>query len=351
MTGADSPVIALSSTLAIPSMTSPSAGIGSPVSQTNWSPFWSSDAPTRVSVPFASNLRANVVVLARRSESACALPLPSATASAKFANRTVNHSQIASCATNPRSSSGEVMLIVVSIVFNVLGTDNAIYVRNIVFYLLMYYFYTKGYFSIDVNKDSVQFVEDLIYSLTHPKKFFESLGDYVWEWFDLTMSIDLFIGYWILLTCVFMIYDNFNLFDVFDEFIDGGAWYAQNGVFYGIMFVMYLNGFFSLTNSAKELYEFFSTLSWREIVNLSVTLFLWLFFIVVPFVYAVILSAIIVVFSLATDVFNIFGSDNAVITRNVFFYIALCVIYSFGLMTFKIPDGQDIWSVINFLLF
>ena len=240
---------------------------------------------------------------------------------------------------------------IVPIVFNVLGTDNAIYVRNIVFYLLMYYFYTKGYFSIDVNKDSIQFVEDLVYSLTHPKKFFESLGDYVWEWFDMTMSIDLFIGYWILLTCVFMIYDNLNLFDVFDEFGDGGAWFAQNGVFYGIMFLMYLSGFFNLTSSAKELYDFFSTLSWREISNLSVNFFLWLFFIVVSFVYAVILSAIIVVFSLATDVFNIFGSDNAVITRNVFFYLALCVIYSFGLMTFKIPDGQDIWSVINFLLF
>lgn len=44
ITGADSPVIADSSTLAIPSITSPSDGIMSPVSQTTMSPFLSSVA-------------------------------------------------------------------------------------------------------------------------------------------------------------------------------------------------------------------------------------------------------------------------------------------------------------------
>ena len=39
MTGADSPVMAASSTLAMPSMTSPSAGMTSPASQTTRSPF------------------------------------------------------------------------------------------------------------------------------------------------------------------------------------------------------------------------------------------------------------------------------------------------------------------------
>ena len=47
--------------------------------------------------------RAIVSLRALRRLSAWALPRPSATASAKLANRTVNQSQIASCATKPRS--------------------------------------------------------------------------------------------------------------------------------------------------------------------------------------------------------------------------------------------------------
>ncbi len=49
------------------------------------------------------NRRAMVSLRALRRLSACALPRPSATASAKLANSTVNQSQIASCAMNPRS--------------------------------------------------------------------------------------------------------------------------------------------------------------------------------------------------------------------------------------------------------
>ena len=94
MTGADSPVIALSSTEAAPSITSPSAGICSP-------------ALTRTSVPFlraADEImcpsvflsvegitQASTSRLEARRESACALPRPSAMASAKLANSTVNH--------------------------------------------------------------------------------------------------------------------------------------------------------------------------------------------------------------------------------------------------------------------
>jgi hypothetical protein len=52
MTGADSPVMAASSTLAMPSMTSPSAGITSPASQTTRSPFSRSAEPGRFLAPF-----------------------------------------------------------------------------------------------------------------------------------------------------------------------------------------------------------------------------------------------------------------------------------------------------------
>ena len=95
MTGADSPVMADSSTEPMPSITSPSAGIASPASTTTTSPRWSSGAGT-CSVPPSSRRRvASVVVRIARSVSAWALPRPSAIASAKFAKITVNHSQTA----------------------------------------------------------------------------------------------------------------------------------------------------------------------------------------------------------------------------------------------------------------
>ena len=47
MTGADSPVMADSSTVAMPSTISPSAGIVSPASQTNRSPIFNSALGTR----------------------------------------------------------------------------------------------------------------------------------------------------------------------------------------------------------------------------------------------------------------------------------------------------------------
>ena len=90
MTGALSPVMALSSTLAMPSMTSPSPGMTSPASHTTRSPCCSCGAGTGSSAPAKSSRstsrRATVSVLARRSASACALPRPSATASARLAN-------------------------------------------------------------------------------------------------------------------------------------------------------------------------------------------------------------------------------------------------------------------------
>ena len=95
ITGADSPVIADSSTVAMPSTMSPSPGITSPASTTTWSPSRSSAPGTRSSSPPGVRRRATVSFLVRRSVSACARPRPSATDSARLANSTVNHSQAA----------------------------------------------------------------------------------------------------------------------------------------------------------------------------------------------------------------------------------------------------------------
>ena len=93
MTGADSPVMADSSTEAMPSMISPSEGIRSPASQTTRSPLASAAAGTRSSVPSGRRRRASVSDRIRRRVSAWALPRPSAMASAKLAKMTVRNSQ------------------------------------------------------------------------------------------------------------------------------------------------------------------------------------------------------------------------------------------------------------------
>ena len=93
ITGADSPVIADSSTLAMPSMISPSLGIRSPASQTTIEPSVSSLDATMLSVPFGASRRAIELVRVLRKLSACALPRPSAIASAKLAKSTVPQSQ------------------------------------------------------------------------------------------------------------------------------------------------------------------------------------------------------------------------------------------------------------------
>src|ERR1017187_6226099 len=93
MTGALSPVMADSSTLAMPSMTSPSPGMVSPASTMTVSPERNRAAATISVCPPLCKRRARVSVLVLRRVSACALPRPSAMASAKLANSTVNHSQ------------------------------------------------------------------------------------------------------------------------------------------------------------------------------------------------------------------------------------------------------------------
>ena len=98
ITGADSPVIAASLTDAMPSITSPSPGMMSPglahheVARLQ---VLGRDALDRRRVLSGISTRlARVSVRVLRSVSACALPRPSATASAKLANSTVNQSQI-----------------------------------------------------------------------------------------------------------------------------------------------------------------------------------------------------------------------------------------------------------------
>ena len=94
MTGADSPVIAASLTEATPSTTSPSPGIRSSALTSTRSPGLRLVAATsrHAGASARSSSLATVEVRALRRLAACALPRPSATASAKFANRTVNHS-------------------------------------------------------------------------------------------------------------------------------------------------------------------------------------------------------------------------------------------------------------------
>ena len=96
MTGADSPVTALSSTEAIPSTTSPSLGITSPASTRIKSPLRRLSASTTCIVSL-SYFFARVWLRVPRNALACAFPLPSAIASAKLANNTVNQSQRLIC--------------------------------------------------------------------------------------------------------------------------------------------------------------------------------------------------------------------------------------------------------------
>ena len=88
-TGADSPVMADSSTEAMPSITSPSPGMISPADTMTMSPRRSSLEETIVSLPFSSRRCALVSFCVFFRLAACALPRPSATDSAKFANSTV----------------------------------------------------------------------------------------------------------------------------------------------------------------------------------------------------------------------------------------------------------------------
>ncbi len=109
ITGALSPVMALSSTEAAPTMTSPSAGISSPASTSTISPRLRRPEATlseRASRSGAESLWASTSWRAFRRVSACARPRPSASASAKLANTTVNHRRRDMARVNPLVPSG-----------------------------------------------------------------------------------------------------------------------------------------------------------------------------------------------------------------------------------------------------
>ncbi len=107
ITGADSPVMADSSTEAMPCTTSPSPGTRSPASTSTRSPALSCSAEITVylSESMANSCLAGAWLRVSRSASAWALPRPSATASAKLANQTVSHSQNTSWPENKASCS------------------------------------------------------------------------------------------------------------------------------------------------------------------------------------------------------------------------------------------------------
>jgi uncharacterized protein (DUF427 family) len=108
MTGADSPVIADSSTEATPSMTSPSPGMTSPAVTMTTSPLRSSSDGTICGVaPWwgSCSFLAHTVLRRPRRAAAWALPRPSATASAKLAKSTVNHSHSVIARMKPAGAS------------------------------------------------------------------------------------------------------------------------------------------------------------------------------------------------------------------------------------------------------
>src|SRR5581483_426958 len=108
MTGADSPVIADSSTAAMPSTTSPSPGMSWPGPTTQRSPTLSALDGVSTTEPLGRRTYATVSERVLRRVSAWALPRPSATASAKLANRTVNHNQMA---TSPTKTLSELLAV------------------------------------------------------------------------------------------------------------------------------------------------------------------------------------------------------------------------------------------------
>src|ERR1043166_5870343 len=92
-----------SSTDATPSRISPSPGINSPAETFTMSPERNFELGSFSILPSGSTRLATVSDLALRRLSACALPRPSAMASAKFANSTVNHNHSVICRLKPNA--------------------------------------------------------------------------------------------------------------------------------------------------------------------------------------------------------------------------------------------------------
>ena len=222
--------------------------------------------------------------------------------------------------------------------FNILGPENAIYMRNVVFYGIMYYFYQKKTFTL-VN-DPIQQVHILWNNLSNPKDLFKSLGDGFLNFMDGIISLVLFAAYWILLTLIFMTYDNFNIWEVFGEY----EFYATNIVFYSIMYVLGTYGCFSISSSVKEVYSVFKNLSWKGVLQSWIEYIKIVYVIVSSFVFAILISAVIFVLSLLTSVFDLLGEDNNIYLRNLMFYVPLSALYYNGFMTL---DVDYLWSFVE----
>src|SRR5208283_3913538 len=80
----------------------PSPGTNSPAATSTMSPERNFELGNSSVFPSGRNLRASVSARALRKVSACALPRPSAMASAKFANSTVNHNHRVICNSNQK---------------------------------------------------------------------------------------------------------------------------------------------------------------------------------------------------------------------------------------------------------
>src|SRR6476469_9701355 len=126
ITGADSPVMADSSTEATPSTTSTSPGMTSPGRHSTRSPDLRSLDDTVSTREVSRRSLSRLATVSRRvfrSSSACALPRPSAIASAKLANRTVDQSHNASWKRKPRSEPPATTSRISATVVNTLPTS------------------------------------------------------------------------------------------------------------------------------------------------------------------------------------------------------------------------------------
>ena len=227
-------------------------------------------------------------------------------------------------------------------VFDVTGKEFSIYLRNIAFYAIMYYMYNNQMFSLKAVDNPVKAVEDFFKNLSNPQSFFKNLGDGVLKIIADIFFVILFVIYWVMLTAVFMTYDSFNIWEVFGDY----SWYAKNSAFYGIMYALYSNGYMDITKSVNEMYTTLTTTSWSDLLNSCVLTFQLIYFIVMSFGFAIIISTLIIFLSL-TSLFNILGDDNSIYLRNVFFYVMLAIIYNDGYMTLPSTKDIDIWSLFK----
>ena len=224
-------------------------------------------------------------------------------------------------------------------VFDVAGKDYSVYLRNVAFYAIMYYMYNNQMFSLPAVDNPVTAVENFFKNLSDPQSFFKNLGDGVLNIIQDVFFVILFVVYWVLLTFVFLTYDSFNIWEVFGE---DNSWYVKNIAFYSIMFALYSNGYFDITESVSDLYTRLTTTSWSDLCTSAIQTFQLIYFVIISFGFAIVISTLIIFLSL-TPLFNLLGEDNAIYLRHVFFYAMLTVIYNSGYMT--LPSSTDITKI------